>query len=149
MSVTPDLFYNVQILPLMPNNEKIVAQKPSSNYPVAVVSNRQGGVAELIENSKDPRWRFHIMLQQGDRYAHMLATEEYLAELNYEPGHIIEGGRILVKEQLEPFEPSDPFLYLKKKKDGTLCTKDGKSIYQKYYFTHNKKLQDIIVKEDN
>ena len=87
------------------------------------------------------------MLRQGDRYAHMLATEELVAEVNYEPGQVIEGGRILIKEQLEPFEPNDPLLYLKKT-NGKLCTKDGRQIYQKKYFTHNQKKQDIIIKED-
>lgn len=78
----------------------------------------------------------------------MLATEELIAEVDYEPGHVIEGGRILVKEQLEPFEPSDPTLYLKTKKDKTICRKNGQPIYQKKYFTHDKKKTDIIIQED-
>ncbi len=129
--------------------KKLEHDSDPNSKKVVVVGNRQEGVSELIDNPKDPNWRFHIMVRQGDRYAHMLATEEYLAELNYEPGHVIEGGRILVKEQMEPFKPDDdPYINLKRKND-KVCTKDGKPIYQKYYFTHDKKKQDIIIQEDS
>lgn len=114
---------------------------------VTIVGNKVGGVVELIENPKDPNWRFHIMLRQGDRYAHMLATEELIAEVEYEPGQVIEGARILIKEQLEPFEPNDPLLYMKRK-DGKVCRKNNQPIYQKKYFTHNQQKQDIIIPED-
>ncbi len=113
--------------------------------PVTVVGTRQGTVIEVIENVNDPEWIFHIMLKQGDRYAHMLAKAEFLPDLNYVPGEVL-GGRILVIDQMEPFNNS-PFDYLKRKK-GRLCYKDGKPIYRKAYFTHNKKKQDIIIEED-
>lgn len=119
----------------------------SSNEPVVIVGNKQGGVVSIIDNPNDPRWRFHIMLRQGDRYAHMLATEELIAEVHYEPGQVIEGGRILVKEQLEQFEPNDSLLYLKMK-DNKVCRKNGQPIYQKKYFTHDNKKSDIIIQED-
>ena len=115
--------------------------------PVTIVGNKQGGVVELIDNPKDPNWRFHIMVRQGDRYAHLLATEEIISQVDYEPGQVIEGGRILIKEQMEPFEPGDPLLYMKRK-NNKVCTKNGQPIYQKKYFTHDQKKQDIIIQED-
>lgn len=117
--------------------------------PVTIVGTKQGGVIEVIENHKDPQWMFHMMVKQGERYAHMLAKPEFIPSLpDYTPGYMIIGARILIKEQMEPFEPEDPLLYLKKKKDGKVCTVNGKPIYQKMYMTHDKSKHDIIIKED-
>jgi hypothetical protein len=68
--------------------------------------------------------------------------------MGLEPGDELKGGRIIVKEQLEPLDPDNPEFLVKKKK-GKICRKNGKVIYSHSYFTYNKKDYDELIQEDN
>ena len=59
-------------------------------------------------------------------------------------------GRIIIKEQLAPFNPKDPDKDLKiAGKTGITCVADGQPIYRKTFFTTSQDAPDVLVAHTN
>lgn len=59
-------------------------------------------------------------------------------------------GKIIIKEQTEPFNTNDPDRDLKIAGDtGIVCCKDGEPIYRKTFFVTDTNAEDVLVAHDN
>tara|TARA_R110001592_G_scaffold191542_5_gene437844 strand:+ start:2599 stop:3183 length:585 start_codon:yes stop_codon:yes gene_type:complete len=74
---------------------------------------------------------------------------EDLQSLNFNAGDTI-AGKIVIKEQLEPFNNNDPDRDYKKAGDtGIVCCVDGQPIYRKATFTADTTAQDVLLAHTN
>lgn len=113
---------------------------------IVVLGNSQGGCIDV--DLEDPN-ECCIILKQGNRRAALIGSIGLLMETNLEAGTVLKNGRIITKEQHEPFVPDDPLFLLKKTADGVVCRKAGKAIYTHSYFTYDKRDYDEIIEPDN
>src|SRR4051812_49535329 len=102
---------------LMADEHKIV--------PVIVTENRKGGAIDLdIEDEHEST----IIVRQGERYALLVGDIPLLISTNLKAGDVLQPvqgirkgklivrhWRIIIKESLEPFDPANPELYVKRK----------------------------------
>ena len=112
--------------------------------PVLVVRNSKGGCIDV--DVDDPE-ECCIIIKQGNRFASLVGDIALLIDTGLEAGKELKGGRIITKEQLEPYDPENPE-FLVKKVNGKTCRKDGQLIYSHNYFTYDKKDYDEIIKQD-
>jgi hypothetical protein len=74
---------------------------------------------------------------------------EDLQSLNFKAGDEI-AGKIVIKEQLEPFNSNDPDRDYKYAGDtGIVCCVDGQPIYRKAMFTADTTAQDVLIAHTN
>ena len=74
---------------------------------------------------------------------------EDLQSLNFKSGDDI-AGKIVIKEQLDPFNSNDPERDYKYAGDtGIVCCVDGQPIYRKAFFTADVTAQDVLLAHTN
>lgn len=79
----------------------------------------------------------------------LLGKLEDLQSLNFKSGDVI-AGKIVIKEQLEPFNSNDPDRDYKYAGDtGIICCVDGQPIYRKAMFTADVTAQDVLLAHTN
>jgi len=79
----------------------------------------------------------------------LLGKLEDLQSLNFKAGDVI-AGKIVIKEQLEPFNSNDPDRDYKYAGDtGIICCVDGQPIYRKAMFTADVTAQDVLLAHTN
>jgi len=79
----------------------------------------------------------------------LLGKVEDLQSLNFKSGDVI-AGKIVIKEQLEPFNSNDPDRDYKYAGDtGIICCVDGQPIYRKAMFTADITAQDVLLAHTN
>jgi hypothetical protein len=127
------------------------------HLPVIVTDNGHGG---CIDIDIIDEYESTIIVKQGERYAQLIGDIPLLISTDLHPGDILKPIRgikhgkmvfrewkIIVKESLDPFEPDHPEWHLKKK-DGKVCTKDGKPIYSHSYVTYEEDEFDELIDGD-
>lgn len=119
-------------------------KEENKTVPVVVLDNGRGGCMEADLAKYD---EYTIIVKQGDRYAALVGNMTLMVDMDLKPGDQIKYGRIIVKESLEPLDPSRPE-FLLKWKNGKLCMKNGNPIYSYSYFTYNRRDYDEIIESD-
>jgi len=79
----------------------------------------------------------------------LLGKIDDLQSLNFKAGDEI-AGKIVIREQLEPFNANDPERDYKYAGDtGIVCCVDGQPIYRKAMFTADATAQDVLIAHTN
>tara|TARA_R110000796_G_scaffold134646_1_gene250429 strand:+ start:2249 stop:2818 length:570 start_codon:yes stop_codon:yes gene_type:complete len=74
---------------------------------------------------------------------------EDLQELGFKANETL-AGKIVIKEQLEPFSKNDPDRDYKKAGDtGIICCVDGQPIYRKTFFVADVTAEDVLIAHNN
>ena len=131
-----------------------------SDSKVKVTANKEGHV--VVISTKNDKYG-HIRVQQVRMVvddttgfakrkpisALIPGTVEDLKGFGFEDNQEIEG-KIRIVEQHHPFNKKDPDRDLKVAgESGIVCTKDGKPIYRKHFWTPKASLEDKEIKHDN
>jgi hypothetical protein len=76
-------------------------------------------------------------------------TIEALKKFNWHANQELDG-KIVVREQLKPFNTKDPERDIKFAGDtGVICTHEGQPIYRKNFYTLNLNATDVLVEHTN
>jgi hypothetical protein len=76
-------------------------------------------------------------------------TMDDLQSLDYNAESALPG-KIVVREQLEPFNLNDPDRNIKRAgKDGIICCVDGQPIYRKTFYVLDSSAEDVLIAHDN
>lgn len=76
-------------------------------------------------------------------------TIDDLKKLSYRAGEEIEG-KIVIEEQLQPFNPNNPDYHIKKAGDtGIICSIAGNPIYRRTLYTDSLSAEDTLIQHDN
>tara|TARA_R100000935_G_scaffold11163_2_gene22345 strand:+ start:13446 stop:14027 length:582 start_codon:yes stop_codon:yes gene_type:complete len=79
----------------------------------------------------------------------LLGKLEDLQSLDFKAGDQM-GGKIVIKEQLEPFNSNDPDRDYKKAGDtGIICCVDGQPIYRKTFYVADTTAEDVLLAHTN
>lgn len=88
-------------------------------------------------------------MERVRRTAFINGTVEDLKSAGFVAGQEIEG-KIVVKEQQEPFNTENPDMDIKLSgANGIPCMKDGKPIYRRTFYTLDESEQDVTIEHDN
>lgn len=124
--------------------------------PVYVVGDENGNVINVSSNNPNFGWIIvrqdnmaivNGWLQNKSVSAIIMGSVDNLERANYAPGQVLEG-KIVVKEQLEPFSSPDRDLKIAGA-TGIVCSVEGKPIYRKTEYVTNMNITDVFVQHDN
>jgi hypothetical protein len=124
-----------------------VTADPSGNVVGVSTNNPEFGfirVEQVATQINDEGWLKHVR-----RSALIKGKVEDLVECGYQANQEIPG-KIVVRESLEPFNPTNPDKDLKLAgSTGIICRIDDQPIYRNTFFTTNLNSQDEFIMHDN
>ena len=76
-------------------------------------------------------------------------TVEDLKRVNWKAGQVLTG-KIVVREQFEPFNPKNPDASLKIAGDsGVVCSRNSQDIHRQTRYSSNPEAADVLIQHDN
>lgn len=125
----------------------IVAGDQLGNVVGTSKNNPEFGYIRVTQKTHGFTWDGWLKLQ--NRSALIKGRVEELEQLGYKVGQEVPG-KIVVREQLVPFNANNPQQDLKLAgESGIPCTVDDQPIYRNSFFTLNEDDQDQLIQHDN
>lgn len=129
------------------NAKVVVTTDAAGNVITQSKKNQEYGFIRVSQMRADFDNRGFASIKEVTALIH--GTVEALKKFNWHANQEIDG-KIVVREQLKPFNAKDAERDLKFAGDtGVICTHEGQPIYRKHFYTLNLNASDILVEHTN